>query len=155
MYHHHGHVSFDNYGKYFDGGADTDALAYLQLANTLINQTKPDAISIAEDVSGYPGLCRSVKDGGLGFDFRLAMGLPDFWTEILETTQDEDWSMGQLWGVLNNRREKEKTIAYAESHDQGLVGDKTIAFWLMDKEMYTGMMVKDQNLTVERGIALT
>jgi 1,4-alpha-glucan branching enzyme len=154
MYHHHGHVSFDNYGKYFDGGANTDAISYLQLANTLIHQTKPDAISIAEDVSGYPGLCRSIKDGGLGFNFRLAMGLPDFWTKTLETQQDEDWNMGDLWGVLNNRREKEKTIAYAESHDQGLVGDKTIAFWLMDKEMYTGMMVKDQNLAVERGIAL-
>jgi 1,4-alpha-glucan branching enzyme len=154
LYHHHGHTSFDNYGKYFDAGADIDALAYLQLANTVINQTKPNTISIAEDVSGYPGLCRSIKDGGLGFDFRLAMGLPDFWTKTLETTQDEDWNMGDLWGVLNNRRENEKTIAYAESHDQGLVGDKTIAFWLMDKEMYTGMMVKDHNLAVERGIAL-
>lgn len=154
MYHHHGHVSFDNYDKYFDGGVDGDALAYMQLANTLMHQIRPGAISIAEDVSGMPGLCRPVKEGGLGFDYRLGMGLPDFWTKILKEQRDDDWNMHHMWSVLNNRREKEKTVAYAESHDQGLVGDKTIAFWLMDKEMYTGMMVEDENLVIERGIAI-
>ncbi|MGB0525320.1 MAG: alpha amylase C-terminal domain-containing protein [Flammeovirgaceae bacterium] len=154
MYHHHGHISFDHYDKYFDGGVDGDAVAYMQLANTLMYQIKPGAISIAEDVSGMPGLCRPVKDGGLGFTYRLGMGIPDFWTKILKEQRDDDWNMHHMWSVLNNRREKEKTVAYAESHDQGLVGDKTIAFWLMDKEMYTGMMVEDENLVIDRGIAL-
>jgi 1,4-alpha-glucan branching enzyme len=154
MYEHHGHTSFDHYDKYFVHGVDEDAVNYLQLANTLVKRINPDAVSIAEDVSGMPGLCRPVKEGGVGFDYRLGMGLPDFWTRLLKTMPDEAWSVHEMWGTLNNRRYKEGTIAYCESHDQALVGDKTIAFWLMDKEMYTGMMVKDQNLVVERGLAL-
>lgn len=154
LYEHHGHVSFDNYDKYFKDGVDNDAIVYLQLANFLAHRIKPGAISIAEDVSGMPGLCRNIEDGGIGFDYRLAMGMPDYWTKILSKQRDEDWNMHEMWGSLSNRRYKEKTIAYAESHDQGLVGDKTIAFWLMDKDMYTGMMVSDENLVIERGLAL-
>ncbi|NVK50339.1 MAG: alpha amylase C-terminal domain-containing protein [Cyclobacteriaceae bacterium] len=154
LYHHHGHVSFDSAEKYFDEGVDQDALLYFQLANTLIHQLNPNAISIAEEVSGMPGLCRKIPDGGIGFDFRLAMGIPDFWIKTLKHKLDEQWDLFELWHELTNRPKKEKSIAYAESHDQALVGDKSLAFWLMDKEMYTSMSVLEQSLVVDRGIAL-
>ena len=154
LYLHHGDTSFDHYDKYFKEGVDWDAVTYLQLANEVIHQFKNNAISIAEDVSGMPGLCRKQQDGGVGFDFRLGMGIPDYWIKLLKHTPDEAWDLNELWSVLGNRRYKEKTIAYAESHDQALVGDKTIAFWLMDKEMYFHMKVDDHNLVVDRGIAL-
>lgn len=155
MYHHHGDfMDFDHYDKYFLEGVDWDALKYLQLANQLTHKIKPGAITIAEDMSGMPGLCRDIKDGGVGFDFRLGMGIPDFWIKYLKEKKDEDWNIHELWSVMTNRRFNEKTVAYAESHDQAIVGDKTVAFWLMDKEMYYGMQVSDQNLVIDRGIAL-
>jgi len=154
IYSHHGLVSFDSAEKYFDEGVDEDALLYLQLANTLIHGLNPKALSIAEEVSGMPGLCRKVEDGGIGFDFRLAMGIPDYWIKTLKHKLDEQWDLFELWHELTNRPKKEKSIAYAESHDQALVGDKSIAFWLMDKEMYFSMTVLEQNLVVDRGIAL-
>jgi len=155
LYQHHGEgVSFDHYDRYFKAGVDKDAITYLQLANALIQEIKPGAISIAEDMSGMPGLCRKIEEGGIGFDYRLGMGLPDYWIKTLKHLRDEDWNMHELWGVLTNRRYKEKTVAYAESHDQAMVGDKTIAFWLMDKEMYFHMRVDDPNLVIDRGIAL-
>ncbi|MDE3214346.1 MAG: alpha amylase C-terminal domain-containing protein [Bacteroidota bacterium] len=153
LYFHHGHTSFDHYDKYFYD-VDWDSVTYLQLANDVIHSFKDHTISIAEDVSGMPGLCRPPQDGGLGFDFRLGMGIPDFWIKTLKERSDEDWDIYEMWGVLTNRRYMEKTIAYAESHDQALVGDKTIAFWLMDKEMYFQMKVTDPNLVIDRGIAL-
>ncbi|MEO7768456.1 MAG: alpha-amylase family glycosyl hydrolase, partial [Ferruginibacter sp.] len=154
LYFHHGLTSFDHYDKYFKGGVDWDAVTYLQLANEVIHRFKEHSISIAEDVSGMPGLCRKPHEGGFGFDYRLAMGIPDYWIKILKEKSDEDWDIYEMWDVLSNRRYKEKTIAYAESHDQALVGDKTIAFWLMDKEMYFHMRVDDGNLVIDRGIAL-
>ena len=154
LYFHHGSTSFDHYDKFFKAGVDWDAVTYMQLANELIHRFKQGGISIAEDVSGMPGLCRSPEEGGFGYDYRLAMGIPDYWIKILKEKQDEDWNIFELWEVLNNRRYKEKTIGYAESHDQALVGDKTIAFWLMDKEMYFHMGVDDGNLVIDRGIAL-
>ncbi|MEJ7680935.1 MAG: alpha amylase C-terminal domain-containing protein [Segetibacter sp.] len=154
LYFHHGHSSFDHYDKYFKEGVDWDAVTYMQLANEVIHQFKKNSISIAEDVSGMPGLCRSPEEGGVGFDFRLGMGIPDYWIKIMKHKSDEEWDIYEMWDVLSNRRYKEKTIAYAESHDQALVGDKTMAFWLMDKEMYFHMHVDDQNLIVDRGIAL-
>jgi len=153
LYFHHGHTSFDHYDKYFFE-VDWDAVTYLQLANDVIHEFKKNSISIAEDVSGMPGLCRRADEGGLGFDFRLAMGIPDYWIKILKERSDEGWNIYEMWNVLSNRRYKEKTIGYAESHDQALVGDKTMAFWLMDKEMYFNMRVEDQNLVIDRGIAL-
>ena len=153
LYNHFGHISFMDYESYFKD-TNNDAIIYLQLANDLIHELKPQVISICEDMSGMPGACRPVEEGGLGFDYRLAMGIPDFWFSILETKRDEDWHMGDLYWQLINRRHNEKTIAYAESHDQALVGDKTIAFWLMDAEMYTGMSVFNESLVVDRGIAL-
>lgn len=155
LYFHHGeHVSFDHYDKYFKDGVEWDAITYLQLANELIHEIRPDAISIAEDMSGMPGCCISVEDGGVGFDYRLAMGVPDYWIKILKHKRDEEWQVNEMWQTLNNRRYKEANIAYAESHDQALVGDKTLAFWLMDKEMYWHMRVEDQHPVIDRGIAL-
>lgn len=155
LYEHHGEgVAFDHYDKYFKEMVDCDAICFLQLANKLIHDIKPNAISIAEDMSGMPGLCRSIDDGGVGFDYRLGMGIPDFWIKMLKHTPDEDWNLQEMWEVLSNRRSKEKTIAYAESHDQALVGDKTLAFWLMDKEMYWHMTKGNPHQVIDRGIAL-
>ncbi|MCK5367920.1 MAG: alpha amylase C-terminal domain-containing protein, partial [Cyclobacteriaceae bacterium] len=155
MYFHHGDfTSFDHYDKYFVDGIDWDALTYLQLANHLTHSLKKNSITIAEDMSGMPGLCRTQLDGGIGFDFRLGMGIPDFWIKYLKEKRDDDWDITELWQMMMNRRWKERTIAYAESHDQGLVGDKTVAFRLMDKEMYFHMQVSDENIIIDRGIAL-
>ena len=155
LYLHHGmFMDFDHYDIYFKDGVEWDAITYLQLANTLCHQLKNGAITIAEDMSGMPGICKPVLDGGIGFDYRLGMGIPDYWIKILKEKTDEQWDLNEMWGVLQNRRFGEKTIAYAESHDQAMVGDKTIAFWLMDKEMYTSMSIHQQSLVVDRGIAL-
>jgi 1,4-alpha-glucan branching enzyme len=155
MYLDHGLGStFDSYDRYLKFGLDEDAITYLQLANRLIHELRPDAISVAEDVSGMVGLAAPIEQGGLGFDYRLAMGLPDFWIRLVRDRRDEDWSMGEMWGALTNRRAGERHVAYVESHDQSLVGDKTLAFWLMDAAMYWHMGKGTPNLTVSRGIAL-
>lgn len=154
LYFHHGNISFDHYDKYFRDGVEWDAITYLQLANHLMKQINPKSLSIAEDMSGMPGLCRPIEEGGVGFDFRLAMGIPDYWIKLLKHSRDEDWNIQQIFGTLINRRYKEKTICYSESHDQALVGDKTIAFWLMDKEMYWHMAINDNNMVIDRGMAL-
>jgi 1,4-alpha-glucan branching enzyme len=155
LYNHHGEgVAFDHYDRYFKEGVDWDAVRYLQLANELAKSVKKHCLLIGEDMSGMPGLCRPIEEGGLGFDFRLGMGIPDEWIKLLKHKRDEDWRMDEIWNVLSNRRYKEHTIAYAESHDQAMVGDKTIAFWLMDKEMYWHMDKKDESLIIERGIAM-
>ncbi|WP_192820567.1 alpha-amylase family glycosyl hydrolase [Rufibacter sp. LB8] len=155
LYHHHGEgVAFDNYSRYFDSWVDEDAILYLQLATELSHKLKPGSLLIAEDMSGMPGLCRPVKEGGIGFDFRLGMGIPDYWIKTLKHKKDEDWNLDEIWHELTNRRAQEKTVAYAESHDQSLVGDKTLAFWLMDKEMYTHMRTVDQHPVIDRGVAL-
>ena len=154
LYYSRGNKSFGGYDDYFGSDADEMAILYLKLASKLIQDLKPGAIAIAEDMSGMPGLCRPIADGGLGFSYRLAMGIPDYWIKLLKHSRDEDWDMGELWGVLANRRYGEATIAYAESHDQALVGDKTLAFWLMDKEMYWHMAKDDPNPVIERGIAM-
>jgi 1,4-alpha-glucan branching enzyme len=154
MYRHHGNKAFSSYDDYLVHDLDEDAIVYLQLANQVAHSVNPRVISIAEDVSGMIGLCRPLADGGLGFDYRLAMSIPDYWIKVLKHSRDEDWHMGELYNVLRNRRYKEKHIAYAESHDQALVGDKTIAFWLMDKEMYWHMDLASRNPVIDRGVAL-
>ena len=146
--------SFSSYDDYYNLNQDGDAIAYLTLANKLIHEIKPKAITIAEEVSGMPGLAASIKDGGIGFDYRMAMGIPDFWIKLIKEYSDEDWKPGAIWWELTNRRKDEKTISYAESHDQALVGDKTIIFRLIDADMYWHMSKNDQNLMVDRGIAL-
>ncbi|MCL2294362.1 MAG: alpha amylase C-terminal domain-containing protein [Spirochaetes bacterium] len=146
--------NFVSYDDYFSENFDDDAAIYLTLANTLIHELKPGAVTISEDMSGYPGVAAGIADGGLGFDYRLAMGIPDFWIKIIKEKRDEEWSVGEIWHQLNNRRWNEKSIAYCESHDQALVGDKTIAFRLMDAHMYHAMNVDSQNMVVDRGVAL-
>ena len=156
LYNDHGLGSaFMDYSMYFSMNTDVEAITYLQLANELIHEINPKAISIAEDMSGMPGMALKVKDGGIGFDYRLSMGVPDLWIKTLKETPDEYWDMYKFWYELTNRRPKEKCIGYAESHDQALVGDKTIMFRLCDAEMYTGMS-KFTNRTpvIDRGIAL-
>ena len=154
LYFHHGYTTFDRREKYFTEGVEWDAITYLQLANRLIKEIDPGAISIAEDVSGMPGLCRPIYEGGIGFDFRLAMGIPDYWIALLKEIKDEDWDIHEMWQVLNDRRPDVGTIAYVESHDQALVGDQTIAFRLMAEEMYDKMGVQEESPIIDRGIAL-
>ena len=155
LYKNHGiGVEFANQSDYFGDNVNDDAVTYLQLANTLIHQLNKDYITIAEDVSGMPGICAAVEDGGIGFDYRLGMGLPDFWIKILKDQKEEDWNMHEFFFTMTNRLYDVKTIAYAESHDQALVGDKTIAFRLMDKEMYTSMSKFTPSMIVDRGVAL-
>lgn len=154
LYEHHGNISFDNLAKYFDAGVDKDAVLYLQLATTLCREINPHALIIAEDMSGMPGLCRPVEEGGVGFTHRLSMGIPDFWIKLLKETRDEEWNVHEIWDTMVNRRYGEKNICYAESHDQALVGDKTLAFRLMDQNMYWHMGKDDNDAVIDRGMAL-
>ena len=155
LYHDHGlGKAFGGYADYYDGNQDTNALTYLTLANLLIHEVNPEAITIAEEMSGMPGLAVRFKDGGIGFDYRMAMGVPDYWIKLIKEKRDEDWHPTSIFWELTNRRSDEKTISYCESHDQALVGDKTIIFRLIDKEMYWHMMTGDDNMTVSRGMAL-
>lgn len=155
LYHDHGlGKSFTSYDDYFRDNVDKDALTYLRLANETIHAVRPDATTIAEEMSGFPGLGASTKDGGLGFDYRLQMGAPDLWIKTLKEKNDEDWDLRQLAYTLSSHRPEEKVINYAESHDQALVGDKTLIFRLIDKNMYWHMDKIDPDLTVERGMAL-
>uniref|UniRef100_A0A5F9DKX8 1,4-alpha-glucan-branching enzyme n=1 Tax=Oryctolagus cuniculus TaxID=9986 RepID=A0A5F9DKX8_RABIT len=120
LYHDHGvGKSFSgDYSEYFGLHVDEDALVYLMLANHLVHTLYPDSITIAEDVSGMPALCSPILQGGGGFDYRLAMAIPDKWI-------------------------------------QALVGDKSLAFWLMDAEMYTNMSVLAPfTPVIDRGIQL-
>ncbi len=155
LYHNHGlGCDFGPYERYFSLNTDTEAVTYLQLANTLVRQVNPNAITIAEDTSALPGLCLPVADGGLGFDYRLAMGEPDMWIRLLKEVPDEHWDLGNIYYELSIRRPKEKVIGYCESHDQALVGDKTIMFRLCDSQMYTAMEKTSQSLVIDRGMAL-
>lgn len=155
LYYNHGlGQAFGSYGDYYNGGQDTNAITYLSLANKLIHEVNPQAITIAEEMSGMPGLAIPVEDGGMGFDYRMAMGIPDYWIKILKEKKDEDWHPTSIYWELTNRRDDEKTISYVESHDQALVGDKTVIFRLIDEKMYWHMMKGDDDMTVARGIAL-
>jgi 1,4-alpha-glucan branching enzyme len=155
LYLHHGRSkAFTSYDDYFNESVDEDALCYLALANKVIHDVRPDAVTIAEDVSGMPGLAGEFKNGGFGFDYRFAMGVPDYWIKLIKEVSDENWPIGNLWHELTNRRADEKTISYAESHDQALVGDQSIIFRLIDAQMYDHMHMDDQHIRVDRGLAL-
>jgi len=155
LYYSHGlGESFASYDDYYNGYQDDDAIVYLSLANKLIHEVNPHAITIAEEVSGMPGLAVKATDGGYGFDYRMAMNIPDFWIKTLKENKDEEWRPSRIWWEVTNRRADEKTISYAESHDQALVGDKTLIFRLIDAAMYWHMNKDDQNMAVSRGIAL-
>ncbi len=146
--------AFSGYADYYNINQDGDAICYLTLANKLIHQVNPNAITIAEEMSGMPGLASKFEDGGMGFDYRMAMGIPDLWIKYIKEYTDENWKPGHLFWELTNRRADEKTISYAESHDQALVGDKTIIFRLIDADMYWHMQKGDSTYMVDRGIAL-
>ena len=155
LYYSHGlGESFMSYGDYYNGHQDGDAITYLTLANELIHAVNKNSITIAEEVSGMPGLALPMKDGGYGFNYRLAMNIPDYWIKIIKELRDEDWKPSSILWELTNRRKDEKTISYAESHDQALVGDKTIIFRLIDSDMYWHFKKGDENSNVNRGIAL-
>jgi 1,4-alpha-glucan branching enzyme len=155
LYLHHGlGNNFTNYNHYFNDEVDEDALTYLALANKLVHQLRPNTITIAEDVSGMPGLAAPIANGGIGFDYRFAMGIPDNWIRLVKDRRDEDWEMDRLWHELTNRRKDEKTISYCESHDQALVGDQTLIFRLIGSDMYTSMCLDNENINIARGIAL-
>jgi 1,4-alpha-glucan branching enzyme len=145
---------FTNYDLYFDGQQDEDAITYLKLANKLIKQVHPGSMTIAEEMSGMPGLATPLKDGGIGFDYRLAMGTPDYWIKVIKEKSDEAWNVEEIYYELTRKRSDEKTISYSESHDQALVGDKTIIFRLIDKEMYYHMNIDSKNLIIDRGLSL-
>ncbi len=146
--------AFTDYAMYFNGSMDDDAWTYLQMANRVIHETNPSAITIAEDVSGMPGVAAKVEECGIGFDYRMAMGEPDYWFKLAEKVRDEDWSMGGLYWELTNKRAEEKVVSYVESHDQALVGGKTFFFQCVDKEIYCGMRKDQENLVIARGVSL-
>ena len=155
IYQHHGlEKSFTNYTDYYKDDVNKDALTYLKLANQLVHQIRPDAITVAEEMSGMPGVAGKAEIGGLGFDYRLAMGTPDLWIKTLKEKADEEWNLGEIFHSISSHRPEEKVISYAESHDQALVGDKTLIFRLIDKDIYWHMQKSDNNLIVERGMAL-
>ena len=155
IYHDHGlGVSFDSPDKYFSDNTHEEAIAYLQLANEMLREIKPDVITIAEDMSGMPGMCLPISEGGIGFDYRLGMGLPDLWIRMAGEEDPMKWNVGKMWYEMILRRKGEKTIAYVESHDQALVGDKTLIFRLADKGMYTDMSAEIHNRPIDRAIAM-
>jgi len=155
IYYDHGlEKNFTSYDEYFDGNQDEDALTYLYLANKLIHNFKPSSLTIAEEMSGMPGIAAKTENKGFGFDYRLSMGVPDFWIKLVKETFDENWDMGKLFYELTQHRPEEKIISYCESHDQALVGDKTLIFRMIDAEMYTGMARSFHSLVIDRGIAL-
>ncbi len=155
LYHDHGlGTSFDRNEKYFSMNTHLEAVTYLQLANALIREVNPQAITIAEDMSGMPGMCLPIEDGGIGFNYRLGMGLPDMWVHTVREKRDEDWNLGQLWGDMCLRRPGENTVAYVESHDQALVGDQTMIFRLAGAAMYSDMERRTHNPVIDRAIAL-
>ena len=155
IYQDHGLGSaFTDYSMYFGLNTNVDALTYLQLANELIHTVNPFAVTIAEEMSGMPGMCIPIRSGGIGFDYRLSMGVPDFWIKYLKDVSDDQWDMFKMWYELTTRRPQEKNVAYCESHDQALVGDKTIFFRMADAEMYTGMEKSYHSITIDRAVAL-
>lgn len=155
LYYDHGlGKDFTCYADYFRANEDEDAISYLMMANKLIHAVRPEAITIAEEMSGYPGIAGPIEACGVGFDYRLSMGIPDYWIKLIKEVPDEKWPVGRIFYELQLHRPEEKVINYAESHDQALVGDKTIIFRLIDKDMYTDMNLESQNMSVDRGIAL-
>ncbi len=155
LYQDHGlGTAFSSNAQYFSMNTDVDAVTYLMLASELIHSFKKGSVAIAEDMSAMPGMCLPIKDGGIGFDYRLSMGLPDFFIKTIKEKSDGDWEISKMYWELIARRNQEKVIGYAESHDQALVGDKTIMFRLADKEMYFGMDRASENMTLDRAVAL-
>jgi len=153
LYHDHGlGVAFADLSQYFSMNTDVESVTYLQLANELVRQVDPHCMTIAEDMSGMPGMCEPIEDGGIGFDYRLGMGLPDLWIRLVKEVRDEDWNLGMIWRELTDRNAP--TIAYAESHDQALVGDQTLMFRLAGAAMYDQMGRDCHTDVIDRAMAL-
>lgn len=147
-------VDFVDYAQYFDDNVDEDAVVYLTMANNLVRAVNPQALTIAEDVSGMPGMAFPTANGGVGFDFRMSMGIADYWLKTVKTLPDEQWGMGDIFFRMTDKRSEEQTISYVECHDQAMVGDKTLIFRMLDSKMYDKMSVLTPDVTVDRGIAL-
>ncbi|MEG0795635.1 MAG: alpha-amylase family glycosyl hydrolase [Odoribacter sp.] len=155
IYWDHGiHRDFTSYACYYDGNEDEAAITYLTLANRLIHEVNPEAITIAEDVSGMPGLGMAIEEGGMGFDFRMSMGTPECWMKLVKYKPDELWKMEELYYELTNKREDEHTISYVECHDQAIVGNLTLFFRMLQRDIYTSMVDRFRTLKVERGMSL-
>jgi 1,4-alpha-glucan branching enzyme len=153
LYHNHGlGVDFAHLGMYFSMNTDVQAVTYLQLANELVRQINAHCLTIAEDMSGMPGMCEKIEDGGIGFDYRLGMGLPDMWIKLVKEWRDEDWNLGMIWRELTFRNAR--TIAYVESHDQAIVGDQTMIFRMAGAAMYSQMDKFCHTTVIDRAIAL-
>lgn len=153
LYENHGlGVAFTSYSQYYSLNTNVDARVYLMLANELIHEVNKKAVTVAEDMSGMPGMCLPLDSAGFGFDYRLAMGIPDMWIKLIKQSPIECWDLGYIWYELTTGRRGEKTIGYAESHDQAMVGDKTIIFRLADAEMYTGMCKSYHTPTIDTAI---
>ena len=147
-------VDFVDYAQYFDDNVDEDAVTYLTLANNLVRAVNLRAFTIAEDVSGMPGMAFPTQKGGIGFDYRMSMGIADYWVKTLKTQSDEQWGMGDIYFRMTDKRNEEQTISYVECHDQAMVGDKTLIFRMVDSKMYTNMSVLTPDMDVARGVAL-
>ncbi len=145
--------SFATLEEYFSSNVDEDALAYLTLANKVIREVRPDAVTIAEDVSGMPGLAAPLEEGGAGFSYRMAMGVTDTWFKFLDL-RDEEWDLFHLYHELTNHRRDERTISYVECHDQALVGGKTALFAMTGHEVYFAMHRNSNNPVIDRAVAL-
>jgi 1,4-alpha-glucan branching enzyme len=155
IYYDHGlERDFTTYHEYFDGNQDEDAITYLTMANMLVQCINPSVMTIAEEMSGMPGIAAPVEMKGFGFDYRMAMGVPDYWIKLVKDMPDEEWNTGRLFYELRQRRPEERVIGYCESHDQALVGDKTLMFRMVDADIYTNMTKESVSLTVDRGMAL-
>lgn len=153
LYENHGIDSaFTSYNQYYSLNTNIDARIYLTLANELIHTVNEKAITIAEDMSGMPGMCLAKESGGFGFDYRLSMGVPDMWIKLIKEQPMEKWDVMYIWNELTSRRQGEKEICYCESHDQALVGDKTIMFRLADSQMYDGMHKRYHSLVIDTAV---
>uniref|UniRef100_A0A7N5JDZ9 1,4-alpha-glucan-branching enzyme n=1 Tax=Ailuropoda melanoleuca TaxID=9646 RepID=A0A7N5JDZ9_AILME len=153
LYHHHGMGQgfSGDYHEYFGLQVDEDALIYLMLANHLIHTLYPDSITVAEDVSGMPALCSPISQGGVGFDYRLAMAIPDKWIQV----RFHVIFFFPVNTIFNTCHLKKKNAVVFSFLTLALVGDKTLAFWLMDAEMYTNMSVLTPfTPVIDRGIQL-
>ena len=146
--------AFDKYDKYYSLNSNIDAQVYLMLANELTHAVRRNAITVAEDMSGMPGMALPLSAGGFGFDYRLNMGVPDMWIKLTKDVKDEYWEMGNIYYELTRHRAGEKQVSYCESHDQALVGDKTLIFRMADAAMYTDMDNAVHTPVIDRAIAL-
>lgn len=129
---------------------DQDGVLYLELANTLVHELRPQSLTIAEEFSGMPGMTSPPSEGGLGFDHRFAMGIPDFWGKFIK----EGRSVGMLWYEMTNRRRYERTISYVACHDQCINGKDAMIWRLIGDEMYTQMSCLRDSWNTSRGLAL-